>query len=618
MQPVRRLKAYQKVLLVTVVAVVGGFIVFGVTFAGVDDARSRLLAVQEQAAPQVAVLQRLSAELTADRLEFQSAADATDAVSRTAQLQATGDTSAQATADWKIFKRHSLHLSGEDALVTHYDDTAATSKDVGRRVALAIIATPAGQLSARSADLADLLGKMESRMADVRQINEIYTTASDAGLAATMHSIDGAIRDGIIAFVTAMVVGLGIAFVSVRDTRRQELEQERKERERADDARRTAFDHRLGIGLDMVRAESDAFTVLQRALVEVVEDRPVELLIADSSMSHFRRSIAVDPEGTHGCDVATPEACPATRSGQTMVFESSTSLEACPHLAESATPLCSALCVPVATSGQPIGVIHMKGPDHEPAVPKMIDDVKIVARKAGERISALRVLADTSAQARTDPLTGLMNRRSVENRVRELVANDREYVVAYADLDHFKRLNDKHGHDAGDRALRLFAQVLADSVRPDDIPARYGGEEFLIVLPDCTVTDALQVLERVREMLAQRLGNATLPTFTASFGLAGCGENADFGEVVARADAALLTAKREGRDRIVVAEPKPSGEPDAQAPTGFGTAARPSRPGIGGIDPRPVTAIRTEAANDAAGTSDPVSPTGPRSPTRTG
>ena len=596
MQPVRRLKAYQKVLLVTVVAVIGGFVVFGITFAGISDARSHLIAVQQGAAPQVEILQKISGSVTAARLAFDAAADATDGVTRTMKLQETGDSSAEGASDWKLFKRRSLDLPGEAALRRRYEDSLQSSNDAGRRTALAIIGTPVGQQSSRTPDLEALLATMEARMTDVRQITRIYATASDAGLASTLHAIDDAIRNGLIALVIAMVTGLGVAFMSVRDTRRQELEQQRMERERADDARRTAFDHRLGIGLDMVRAESDAFTVLQRALVEVVEGRPAELLIADSSMSHFRRTIAVDPEGTHGCDVATPEACPATRTGHALVFESSTSLEACPHLATSATPLCSALCVPVATGGQPIGVIHIKGPDHSAPGPKIIDDVNVVARRAGERISALRVLADTSAQARTDPLTGLMNRRSLENRVREIVANGRDYVVAYADLDHFKVLNDKHGHDTGDRALRLFSQVLVDSVRPDDIPARYGGEEFIIVLPDCNVRDARQVLERVREMLAQRLVNATVPSFTVSFGLAAGDDTIDFNDKVARADAALLTAKREGRDRVVVA-------PDPDVPSGG--------PGFSPGGTQPLAAVPDDA-------SDPVSPPGPKSPTRTG
>ena len=73
----------------------------------------------------------------------------------------------------------------------------------------------------------------------------------------------------------------------------------------------------------------------------------------------------------------------------------------------------------------------------------------------------------------------------------QLTTDARPYIVAYGDLDHFKQLNDVYGHDAGDRALRLFARVVRDSLRPNDIPARYGGEEFVLVIPECTVADAV-------------------------------------------------------------------------------------------------------------------------------
>ncbi|HEX4128212.1 MAG TPA: GGDEF domain-containing protein [Acidimicrobiales bacterium] len=126
--------------------------------------------------------------------------------------------------------------------------------------------------------------------------------------------------------------------------------------------------------------------------------------------------------------------------------------------------------------------------------------------------------------------------------------------MAYGDLDHFKRLNDTFGHAAGDRALRTFAQVLRDSLRPADISGRYGGEEFVIILPECPVDEARQVLERVRERLAERIVVADLPPFTISFGLASSGPAETFDEVVALADAALLRAKAGGRDQIVIAD----------------------------------------------------------------
>ena len=127
------------------------------------------------------------------------------------------------------------------------------------------------------------------------------------------------------------------------------------------------------------------------------------------------------------------------------------------------------------------------------------------------------------------------------------------YSVAYGDLDHFKQLNDVFGHDAGDRALRAFSQVLRDSLRPADVPCRFGGEEFVIVLPACQAVEAVQVLERVRQRLTERLMSGQLPAFTVSFGIASSDQASDFQEVVDLADQALLHAKGGGRDQIVVA-----------------------------------------------------------------
>ena len=141
------------------------------------------------------------------------------------------------------------------------------------------------------------------------------------------------------------------------------------------------------------------------------------------------------------------------------------------------------------------------------------------------------------------------------------------YTVAYGDLDHFKQLNDVYGHDAGDRALRTFSQVLRDALRPTDLACRYGGEEFVIVLPACPISEAVPVIERVRQHIATRLTSGRLPNFTVSFGVASSDDAASFDRTVAHADAALLQAKTEGRDRIVVApSPVPGEQPTLADP----------------------------------------------------
>jgi diguanylate cyclase (GGDEF)-like protein len=139
-----------------------------------------------------------------------------------------------------------------------------------------------------------------------------------------------------------------------------------------------------------------------------------------------------------------------------------------------------------------------------------------------------------------------------------LVRDAVPYVVACGDLDHFKQLNDTFGHDVGDRALRLFATVLRDSIRPNDLACRYGGEEFVVVIPDCSVDEAVSVVERVRTSLADGLSTGRLPSFTVSFGVASSRNAESFERVVSIADSALLQAKASGRDRVTVADGMPA------------------------------------------------------------
>ena len=260
-----------------------------------------------------------------------------------------------------------------------------------------------------------------------------------------------------------------------------------------------------------------------------------------------------------GCSVMSPAECPAASRGQTQVWVSSTDLDSCPYLQDRENGACSAVCVPVSIVGNTVGVLHATAADGEPPASNTIVNVELISRKAGERIGMLRAFSKSEVQAHTDPLTGLMNRRSLEVEVHALAEHDLPYTVAFGDLDHFKQLNDVYGHDAGDRALRLFARVLRDSVRPNDILARYGGEEFVIVIPECSVAETVSVVDRLREKLAAAQHGGTVPPFTVSFGVASAPLGTPFDETLTLADRALLDAKHQGRDRVVVAEPDGDG-----------------------------------------------------------
>jgi diguanylate cyclase (GGDEF)-like protein len=163
--------------------------------------------------------------------------------------------------------------------------------------------------------------------------------------------------------------------------------------------------------------------------------------------------------------------------------------------------------------------------------------------------------------ALSDPLTGLPNRRAIDDwATRQLSGAARygfSFLVVLADLDHFKAVNDAHGHDAGDTVLKKFSEIVKANSRRSDMCGRIGGEEFLFVLTHTTQEGARVVIERIRTELeaTKFVFDGTSLTVTASFGLAGFeGTQApDFNQLVTQADAALYAAKRTGRNRIQTA-----------------------------------------------------------------
>jgi diguanylate cyclase (GGDEF)-like protein len=210
--------------------------------------------------------------------------------------------------------------------------------------------------------------------------------------------------------------------------------------------------------------------------------------------------------------------------------------------------------VPVTVAGRPVGVIHVTGPDTEPPGAEVVEQLVGLATQTGIRFSALRTLESSRHEASTDGLTGLPNRRTLETRIGELFERDTAFVLVLADLDRFKLLNDNFGHEAGDKALQLFAEVLRDNVRGNDVVARLGGEEFVLVYPGMSVEISLEAVDRVRAALARALEASTLPAFTCSFGIAHSSVGTDGESVLRIADAGLLQAKDLGGDQAVVAD----------------------------------------------------------------
>jgi diguanylate cyclase (GGDEF)-like protein len=195
--------------------------------------------------------------------------------------------------------------------------------------------------------------------------------------------------------------------------------------------------------------------------------------------------------------------------------------------------------------------------------------VWVLARNI-ERLSAIRAQAELLAlQATTDPLTGIPNRRRLDDELRRLVAQAQRYEqplsVVLIDLDNFKRVNDRHGHEVGDRVLVEVVERLTAAVRAADLLGRWGGEEFVLLAPQTDERAARDLAERCRSAIAHSPTRAG--TVTANFGVATLGPADDARALMRRADIALYVAKSDGRDRVVGAPELTSSDyPGASSP----------------------------------------------------
>lgn len=168
--------------------------------------------------------------------------------------------------------------------------------------------------------------------------------------------------------------------------------------------------------------------------------------------------------------------------------------------------------------------------------------------------------AELHEHSRTDPLTGLPNRRSMQERLAgqavRAALSGRGFVVALIDVDHFKRINDVHGHEAGDVVLCRLGSAMREFLRASDAVARWGGEEFIVLLPETDATGASAVCERLRMRVGElRVAHAGATIrVTVTLGLAEVLPGEAVEHALRRADLALYEGKRRGRDRVVVAD----------------------------------------------------------------
>jgi two-component system cell cycle response regulator len=214
------------------------------------------------------------------------------------------------------------------------------------------------------------------------------------------------------------------------------------------------------------------------------------------------------------------------------------------------------LLEPVRFGEQAIGTFALA-----PRAPEHKNDHVLVATIARELGGALRMatlVEESRWMATTDALTGLLNRRAFLDLTGREVERARRYgeklSVVLLDVDHFKQINDKRGHAAGDMVLSAMGKLLKAAVRSCDIVARWGGEEFVLVLPSTSLAGAEQLADRIRVLVEHadiKNGDGDVIPVTASFGVANYTAGETVEQIVDRADRAMYQAKSNGRNRVV-------------------------------------------------------------------
>lgn len=257
-----------------------------------------------------------------------------------------------------------------------------------------------------------------------------------------------------------------------------------------------------------------------------------------------------------------PSECWALRRGQANRVEAGHQALYCPHLETLEAPPEAAICLPLVAQANTFGLLYLE--HHSPDLGGGDLRYRLAlawAEDIGLALANLQLRDTLRQQSIRDPLTGLFNRRHMNDVIgREFARAGRDgkqVAVAMVDVDHFKRINDRHGHDAGDLVLKAVAHTIASQVREGDIVCRFGGEEFVVILPDISQEAALERAEQIRTAVGAldfSCGEHAVGQVTASLGVAlyplhGSDEPA----LVRAADAALYRAKEGGRNRVVLA-----------------------------------------------------------------
>lgn len=257
--------------------------------------------------------------------------------------------------------------------------------------------------------------------------------------------------------------------------------------------------------------------------------------------------------------VSHTSSCEACKKMGAIIVEDLAVDKKCPNLTKVDSG--SSICLPITSKQSLRGVLHIRRPEKEAFLTEDIQLAKAMTRQFGIAMQRASLFDQLNKLAITDPLTGLYNMRRLNRDLgREIQRSGlyhRPFSIIMSDVDHFKQLNDRFGHPAGDDILKNVAEALNSTTRDVDLVYRYGGDEFAILMPETDGTQAVEAaeryLERTRALKIAVEGRNESISVTLSMGLASYSlETYEPDELIAQADRALYIAKATGRNKVIV------------------------------------------------------------------
>ncbi len=313
---------------------------------------------------------------------------------------------------------------------------------------------------------------------------------------------------------------------------------------------------------DILRAcltTEEAYNVIVRVAQQIF---PVQVgaLYVIAPSRNLVESVAVWGEAALAERSFTPQECWALRRGRTHWVENSRSGLICRHIHRPTSN--GYLCIPMMAQSEALGILHLMQPENVRMTETKQRMAVTMAEHIAMALSNLRLHETLRSQSIRDPLTGLFNRRfmeeSLELEIRRATRNQRPLGMIMMDLDHFKYFNDTFGHEAGDLLLKELSTLLKNNIRGEDIACRFGGEEFTLILPEGTGTVTRQRAEFFKEAIGRldvHYRNQPLGQLTASMGVAVFPDHGRTAQaLIAAADKALYRSKNAGRNRVTVAD----------------------------------------------------------------